>query len=297
MNVSFINYGITLKYFYAILSFISVNVILNKIMKKNGELIYMNCKSSAELKALAREKLKGRYAIAIGVLLLSGLITLPVTLIAALFYNENNTTSVIIYYVIIIIISLLSTVLGVGLIRFYTNLCRNKNYQVSDIFWGFSNHPDKIIIIAVLISLMGILCYLPAILLVAAYAVTKSISIVLMAIFAFIAGFVLVIMINLNYGLTFYIMSDNFQHSAVEALKACRTMMKGHKGRFFYILISFIGWQLLSLLSCGLSMLWVEPYLFSTVTYFYMDLRGELRETIAKDTNEVIESEHDYHFQ
>ena len=49
-------------------------------------------------------------------------------------------------------------------------------------------------------------------------------------------------------------------------------IMKGHKGRLFYICISFIPLYLLSMLSCGLAVLWIEPYSNTVMANFYMDL-------------------------
>lgn len=54
--------------------------------------------------------------------------------------------------------------------------------------------------------------------------------------------------------------------------------MEGNMGRFFYIELSFIGWALLGLLSCGIGMLWVTPYMMQVSVNFYRSLTGELDE-------------------
>jgi len=53
-------------------------------------------------------------------------------------------------------------------------------------------------------------------------------------------------------------------------------LMKGNKGRIFYIILSFIGWMCLGMLSFGSGLLWVIPYMQQTLIQFYLDVKGEL---------------------
>ena len=53
-------------------------------------------------------------------------------------------------------------------------------------------------------------------------------------------------------------------------------MMRGNKMRFFYLNISFLGLILLSLITCFIGMIWVLPYISSTMAAFYQDLNREL---------------------
>ena len=48
--------------------------------------------------------------------------------------------------------------------------------------------------------------------------------------------------------------------------------MVHHKGRFFYLCVSFIPLLLLSFLSSGLALLWVLPYMAATEAEFFLDL-------------------------
>ena len=50
-------------------------------------------------------------------------------------------------------------------------------------------------------------------------------------------------------------------------------MMRGNKFRYFYMLLSFLGYWLLILLSFGIAMLWVVPYQTMTTVDFYYDLK------------------------
>ena len=51
-----------------------------------------------------------------------------------------------------------------------------------------------------------------------------------------------------------------------------RQIMKGHKGRLFYISISFLPLYLLGIFSFFIAFLWLLPYTNTVMANFYMDL-------------------------
>ena len=51
-----------------------------------------------------------------------------------------------------------------------------------------------------------------------------------------------------------------------------RKLMSGNKIRLFYIFLSFVPLLLLGLLSCGIALLWVSPYMNATLAEFYMSI-------------------------
>lgn len=48
--------------------------------------------------------------------------------------------------------------------------------------------------------------------------------------------------------------------------------MRGHKGRLFYIQVCFLPLLFLAVLSCGIGMLWIAPFIYAVQTEFYLDL-------------------------
>lgn len=80
----------------------------------------------------------------------------------------------------------------------------------------------------------------------------------------------------LSYSQAVYLYIDDPHMKVMDALRESKEMMRGNKGRLFYLIISFIGLLLLSVLSCYIGLLWIAPYMNTTLTLFYMDLRGEL---------------------
>ena len=77
-----------------------------------------------------------------------------------------------------------------------------------------------------------------------------------------------------SYSMTFYILRDNPDMLANDAITASRQMMNGHKLRLFCLHLSFIGWILLSVLTLGIGLLFVFPYMQTAQAAFYEDLRN-----------------------
>lgn len=243
----------------------------------------MNYKSSSQLKALSREQLTGRYAVAVGATFLTTLISMAVSLLVTVFARTDTTASIIIYYLISFIISLLSAVLGIGLLKLFFKLVKNEAYQISDIFWGFQNHPDKVILIMIILTLIFMVCLIPGMGLLFVYGVTFNRLVFVLAMFSLIAGIVAMIIIGITYSQVGYIIADDSQLSVLEIMRMSKEMMMGQKGRYFYLQISFIGWYMLSLLSCGIALLWIQPYHMCTNIYFYIDLKKEPNQTVIDE--------------
>lgn len=51
--------------------------------------------------------------------------------------------------------------------------------------------------------------------------------------------------------------------------------MDGHKMEFFVLQLSFIGWDLLGMLTLGIGYLWISPYKQMTFVNYYRHLTSE----------------------
>lgn len=91
-------------------------------------------------------------------------------------------------------------------------------------------------------------------------------------------GFILLIVpgviVFLMFSQTSYILKDNKEMSVSEAMKESKEMMEGHKAELFWLILSFIGWAILSLLTFGIGFLLLIPYYYSTMAHFYEDLKA-----------------------
>lgn len=79
----------------------------------------------------------------------------------------------------------------------------------------------------------------------------------------------------IRYSMTFYIIADNPELSATEAIDKSKEMMKGHKGEFFVLLLSFFWWYILCFITFGLAAIYVSPYIEATKVAFYEKIKLE----------------------
>lgn len=78
---------------------------------------------------------------------------------------------------------------------------------------------------------------------------------------------------SFQYAMVPYILSENPNMHYRDALDLSRRMMEGEKFNLFVLQLSFIGWELLGLLLCGLGILFVLPYENATFAELYAVLR------------------------
>ena len=88
----------------------------------------------------------------------------------------------------------------------------------------------------------------------------------------------------LSYALAPYIMIDNPELSAEEAICKSMKMMDGHKMDLFLIQLGFMGLGILSILLLGIPFLWLMPYYQVVYAKFYEEIKNENRtpEAIAQ---------------
>jgi uncharacterized membrane protein len=80
-----------------------------------------------------------------------------------------------------------------------------------------------------------------------------------------------------SYRMVPYILAENPELSAREAITLSRKMMYGHKWSTFVLDLSFIGWQLLSGITMGLvGVFYTNPYVAATDAELYRTLRYDL---------------------
>lgn len=74
------------------------------------------------------------------------------------------------------------------------------------------------------------------------------------------------------YSQTVYIMLDHTEMTPMQAIRASRQLMRGHKWEYFVLEVSFYGWSLLSVCTLGLLSIWLNPYIGITQASYYNGL-------------------------
>lgn len=78
---------------------------------------------------------------------------------------------------------------------------------------------------------------------------------------------------GLAYSMSPFILKDNPELSANQAINLSMKMMKGHKFDLFWLNLSFVGWFFLCIFTLGIGFVWFLPYVQTANAAFYQDVR------------------------
>ena len=82
------------------------------------------------------------------------------------------------------------------------------------------------------------------------------------------------IIASFSYAMTDYILAENPEMSASEAISRSKEMMEGNRFRLFCLEFSFIGWSILCAFTLGIGNLWLTPYRQAATAAFYREVSG-----------------------
>lgn len=180
-------------------------------------------------------------------------VTPAVDMVFSLFRDNNygrTLGSMLWMYLFLFLWGLLASVpVTIGFILFFIGILTNSLSQTGGKFdFDFRNNysnllGDQFIIFAIILGLAAILLSIPAI--------VKSYS----------------------YRMTPWILADNPQIGYQRALKLSIDLTKGQKMDIFVLDLSFIGWGLLCILTCGIGFLFLAPYYNATQAELYAVIR------------------------
>ena len=141
----------------------------------------------------------------------------------------------------------LGSFIGVGYAKFNLNLVDKKNAAFETLFEYFS------------------------------YWKTTTIARLLRALYVFLWSLLFIIpgiVAGFSYAMTDYILAEDPELTADEAISQSKSIMMGNKWRFFCLQFSFIGWDILATLAFGIGHLWLTPYKQAAYAAFYREVSG-----------------------
>ena len=188
----------------------------------------------AELKAKAREQIKGKIGILFVISFIIGAISAGAGMLLSLIPAGAAIASVII-----------TPALTLSLVRVYLMLNKGWTPEAKDSFSGF----DDFFSAFKVTFLVGLFTFLWSLLFI-------------------IPG----IIKGISYSMSMYILAENKGKSAMECINESKAMTEGHKMELFVLALSFIGWILLGLVTCGIAYIWVNPYMNATFVNAYREL-------------------------
>lgn len=209
-------------------------------------------KTNPELRKEAKAFMAGNWKSAVIITLVNFLIITAFELL-----NIGDSIVMKIIYVAGLIAVLLP--LNYGYLMTFLRFSRGENLAVENLFAMFKgDYYKKSIVLGLLVGVYTLLWTLLLI----------------------VPGFIKA----LSYALAPYIMIDNPELSAEEAICKSMKMMDGHKMDLFLIQLGFMGLGLLSILLLGIPFLWLMPYYQVVYAKFYEEIKNENRtpEAIAQ---------------
>lgn len=235
-------------------------------------------RTSAELKRLSREQLNGHWGLAIGVNLLMQLITtaLLMPFYFLFVFSGGGMVQYVTYMVATIIISAVSIVIQCGIMRIYMGFARGEEVSLGMMFSEFTRRPDRYILGYLLLFAIDFACVLPGSICMTVGLTAGTALAIAIGVSLYLAGVIVMVLVSLGLSQVFLLLIEDEELKVMEAFRKSSEMMVGSKGRLFYIDLSYIGWVLLGVLSCGIGMLWVMPYITQVSINFYRELTGEL---------------------
>lgn len=242
-------------------------------------------KKPYELKNMAKDTLQGKYGASVLTMFLYSLITISVELfismLAAMTANTafalTNSASVstalsVVFDVIYLAAAIIMGVLQAGIALFFLNLACGQPFATANLFYGFKCDSGKTLILSGALALCNAVCLYPYQYLMQSYLNSRESRTLLLTFVAMAIGLCIYIPVSLGLSQVFYLMLDYPDRSAKEILSLSFRVMKGHKGRLFYLQLTFIPMMLLCALSFGIGLLWLNPYMQMTYTYFFLDI-------------------------
>lgn len=90
------------------------------------------------------------------------------------------------------------------------------------------------------------------------------------------------IIASISYALVPFILAEHPKMGASEAIALSKKMMKGYKLNYVYVTLSFFGWAILAIITLGLGVIPLQPYMSTTLAGFYRDVRRAYEEEEQK---------------
>ena len=76
-----------------------------------------------------------------------------------------------------------------------------------------------------------------------------------------------------RYAMVYFIVADDADVGALEAIRQSKEMMKGNKWKYFCLQWRFFWWALLCMFTGGIGYLWLIPYMQTSCAKFYEDVK------------------------
>lgn len=243
----------------------------------------------SELKALARKSLDGYYALLAGALVLISFLSGIGGALSVMLFQGNSMFDLVMSQIFSLIISVVMSVFSAGVYYMFLNVSRGKKTSMQDVTYLFYHHPDRIIVVSLIVTVVQYLLMLPSMIMNYRMDVSANLLEVLqqslLVSLVMFVGIVVAQLVTMPIAFGYYLLIDDVEMNATDALKKSMQMMKGNYGRYIYMQLSFLGLMILGVLTLYVGFIWIMPYMQMTEIEFYREILGELDESEKTTTS------------
>lgn len=243
--------------------------------------------TSAALKTRAKDLLDGRYGSAMLILFLGNMLPWALSTVVngfsgavRLLVPVSPLARIILALLVRVIITFFTNIFSAGYALFFLNMACRRNSEVSNLFYGFRWQLRKCLTLSGFFTAVSFILQLPCTVCYGMFQQTDNISWIIGALLSASAALALSTVFTLAFSQCYYLMLDFPDYSAKQLLQGSVRIMKGHMGRLFYLRVSFVPLLLLAALTCGIGLLWLEPYMQMTYTCFFLDVMNPRKEPV-----------------
>lgn len=239
---------------------------------------------SSDFRKDARDKLFGKW----------GKVALITLAFFVLFYIISLLESHTVGFantVVSILTMLIEVPLGFGLAVCSVKLFNGEDVKVFDfVSFGFDNFgkswgitlrtalklllPIILLVVSVVLIVAGSTFSVGSALL-ANTANENHIFMILIGVILYFISLIWLIMKSYYYELAYMIAAENPEMSSKDVVEKSKELMQNNRLKLFCLEFSFIGWAILAVLSLGIGMLWLAPYIQFAKVSFYKNLIKE----------------------
>ena len=243
----------------------------------------------SELKLLAKKSLDGYYSLLAGALVLISFLSGIGGALSVMLFQGNSMFDLVMSQIFSLIISVVMSVFSAGVYYMFLNVSRGKKTSMQDVTYLFYHHPDRIIVVSLIVTVVQYLLMLPSMIMNYRMDVSANLLEVLqqslLVSLVMFVGIVVAQLVTMPIAFGYYLLIDDVEMNATDALKKSMQMMKGNYGRYIYMQLSFLGLMILGVLTLYVGFIWIMPYMQMTEIEFYREILGELDESEKTTTS------------
>ena len=243
----------------------------------------------SSLRAEARKRLAGKWGKVIALIIVTGLVLGLIGYLPSLakervvIWYYSYTRDTVVSVLLTFVAEIITLVISFGLIAALWKVYKGEDVGAADgLKMGFANWKRSAMILLNVAKKLLI----PLIMVVVATllpTIIRNNVVSIICLIVNLAGGIWLFIAGLHYALVAIIAADDPSMSETAVVEKSKELMTNRRGKFVVLSLTFIGWCILGILSLGIGMLWVTPYMqFATFAFYDLCKSGKAPVVEAK---------------